>query len=234
MTMFLKALGGVALAVWCVTGAVWAAGGVGLNKTRVIFSNGERAESLAVKNNAAAPWLVQVRVLGEHEQDERSMVVTPPLFRLEANGQNNLRILSVDNGAGFPTDRESLRYVQVTAIPSSSQAKDAVSALAVAVGFRIKLLWRPKALPEPGKKAFQNVKYQRQGTGVQACNGTPYYLSFNRLEMEGKSIDLNRSPSMLPPFGCVQYPNMGAVNRIRWSLINDYGGDSGWFEHAVQ
>lgn len=232
MTTFLKAIPCMALLMLGLSGASCAAG-VGLNKTRVIFSNGERAETLSVNNGSGTPWLVQVRVQGERGQDDSTMVVTPPVFRLEANSQNNLRILSTDKGAGFPADRESLRYVQVTAIPSSSQAMDSDSQLAVAVSLRIKLFWRPGMLPEPGTKTYQNVKYNTSGNGVQACNGSPYYLSFNRLIIDGQRIDLNHAPSMLSPFGCVHYQHVSAKKQIRWSMINDYGGDTGWFDANV-
>lgn len=229
-TTLRKALPCLALMVMMeISGASYAAG-VGLNKTRVIFSNGERSAALGVNNTSNTPWLVQVGVRDERGQDDPNMVVTPPLFRLEANSQNNLRILSTDKGVGFPLDRESVRYVQVAAIPSSAEAMDTHSQLAVAVSFNIKLFWRPNALPEPGEKAYQNVKYEVVNGGLRACNGSPYYLSFNRLVVNGTAIDLNRAPSMLPPFECVQYPHVNAAKQIRWSMINDYGGDSGWFD----
>ncbi|MEI9745963.1 molecular chaperone [Enterobacter ludwigii] len=206
--------------------------GISLNRTRVVFSGGEKAESLGIKNTSGQVWLVQVRALDAEGRDDRSMVVTPPLFRLEAGGQNSVRILSTDGGKGLPDDRESLKYIEVSGIPSSDKNGDTGSQMVVGVGMRIKVFWRPEALTEPGKKAFGSLNWHRDGKGIQACNTSAYYLSFNRLEMGGRLLDLNRVPSMVAPGACQRYPDAGPGSRVRWSVIDDYGGDSGWFENA--
>ncbi|HCC3327910.1 TPA: molecular chaperone [Salmonella enterica] len=210
------------------------AAGISLNRTRVVFSGGEKAESLGIRNTTGHVWLVQVRVLDAEGKDDPSMVVTPPLFRLEAKGQNSVRILSTDGGKGLPENRESLKYVDVSAIPSSEKMSDASSQLVVGVGMRIKVFWRPASLSEPDKKVFSGLSWSRDGTGVRVCNGSAYYLSFNRLELDGRLMDLNRVPSMVAPGGCERYPGTGVVSHVRWSVINDYGGDSGWFTRVVE
>lgn len=209
------------------------AAGISLNRTRVVFSGSEKAESLGIRNSSGHVWLVQVRVLDAEGKDDPLMVVTPPLFRLEAKGQNSVRILSTDGGKGLPENRESLRYLDVSAIPSSEKMSDANSQLVVGVGMRIKVFWRPATLQEPNKKAFASLEWRRDGDGIRACNGSAYYLSFNRLEMNGRLVDLNREASMVAPGGCVRYLDSGHTSHVRWSVINDYGGDSGWFESQV-
>lgn len=207
--------------------------GISLNRTRVVFSDGEKAESLGIRNSSGHVWLVQVRALDAEGKDEHTMVVTPPLFRLEANGQNSVRILSTDGGKGLPEDKESLKYIDVSAIPSSDRNAEADSQMVVGVGMRIKVFWRPKGLAEPDKNAFSNIVWHRDGRGVTGCNGSSYYLSFNRLEMNGQLLDLNKAPSMVAPGACEHYSVSVNPGRIRWSVINDYGGDSGWFEGKV-
>lgn len=208
--------------------------GISLNRTRVVFSGGEKAESLGIRNSSGHVWLVQARVLDAEGRNDPSMVVTPPLFRLEAQGQNSVRILSTNDGKGLPENRESLRYIDVSAIPSSEKMSDANSQLVVGVGMRIKVFWRPAILPEPDKKVFSSLEWRHDGDGISGCNGSAYYLSFNRLEINGRLVDLNREPSMVAPAGCVHYPGGGRNSRIRWSVINDYGGDSGWFESLIE
>lgn len=207
--------------------------GISLNRTRVVFSAGEKTESLGIRNSSGHVWLVQTRVLDAEGKNDSSMVVTPPLFRLEAQGQNNVRILSTIDGKSLPKNRESLRYIEVSAIPSSEKMSDANSQLVVGVGMRIKVFLRPAILSEPDKKVFASLEWLHDGDGTRGCNSSAYYLSFNRLEINGRLVDLNREPSMVAPGECVHYPDGGHNSHIRWSVINDYGGDSGWFESHI-
>ncbi|PIJ75376.1 hypothetical protein BL250_09195 [Erwinia sp. OLTSP20] len=209
------------------------AAGISLNKTRVVFSAGARSVQLGVSNSAESAWLVQVRPLDSQGKVSAGMVATPPLFRVEPYGSNTLRILSTGDGDGFARDRESLGYVEVSAVPASAMTSASSSALAISVSMRIKLFWRPASLAEPAAADWKSVTWHRRGGVLRACNPSPYYLSFNRLMFDGRLISLNRAPSMLAPRSCERYPEAGEVRQVRWSVINDYGGDSGWYDASV-
>ncbi|MBH3035785.1 molecular chaperone [Serratia marcescens] len=213
-------------------GSTAEAAGISLNRTRVVLSGSDKAESLGIRNSAAQAWLVQVRILDAQGNPDYSMVVTPPLFRLEANGQNYVRLLPVNGNRGLVSDKETLKYVEVNAVPSSSAAVGNEAQMAVGVGMRIKLFQRPASLPEPDKEMFRKIAWSRDINGLQGCNHSPYYISFRRLEINGRLMNLNQVPSMIGPGACERYPRIKNVNRIRWSAINDYGGDSGWIDEV--
>lgn len=69
-------------------------------------------------------------------------MVTPPLFRLGAGQENNLRILRT--GGNLPEDRESLYWMNIKSIPSTTEKQDNVNTLQIAVKTRIKLIYRPQ------------------------------------------------------------------------------------------
>ncbi|OWO82168.1 hypothetical protein B5C26_11290 [Photorhabdus luminescens] len=211
------------------------AAGISLNKTRVIFSQGARAQTLTVVNTTSQAWLVQVRITGDQEKTAPAFVVTPPLFRLEANSQNSLRILPTFNRPPFPMDRESLGYVQMNAIPATQPVTDEPvrDQMSMSVGMRIKFFWRPHSLPMLPEKAYGRLRFQSQPDGIKACNPTPYFLSLDSLTLDGQALDLNRYPSMIAPQDCVTYAGQEGKKSVSWSMINDYGGASNLFTAKV-
>ncbi|MBS9442341.1 fimbrial biogenesis chaperone [Photorhabdus heterorhabditis] len=211
------------------------AAGISLNKTRVIFIQGERAQTLTVINTTPQAWLVQVRITEDQEKTTPAFVVTPPLFRLEANSQNSLRILPTFNQPSFPVDRESLGYVQMNTIPATQQVTDepVQEQASMSIGMRIKFFWRPYGLPMLPEEAYGQLRFQSQPDGIKACNPTPYFLSLDSLMLDGQTLDLNRYPSMIAPQDCVTYAGLVGKKSVSWSMINDYGGASNLFTANV-
>ncbi|KAA1194940.1 fimbrial biogenesis chaperone [Photorhabdus heterorhabditis] len=211
------------------------AAGISLNKTRVIFIQGERAQTLTVINTTPQAWLVQVRITEDQEKTTPAFVVTPPLFRLEANSQNSLRILPTFNQPSFPVDRESLGYVQMNTIPATQQVTDEPvrEQASMSIGMRIKFFWRPYGLPMLPEEAYGQLRFQSQPDGIKACNPTPYFLSLDSLMLDGQTLDLNRYPSMIAPQDCVTYAGLVGKKSVSWSMINDYGGASNLFTANV-
>nr|WP_246550909.1 molecular chaperone [Photorhabdus caribbeanensis] len=211
------------------------AAGISLNKTRVIFTQGERAQTLTVVNTTHQAWLVQVRITEDQEKTAPAFVVTPPLFRLEANSQNSLRILPTFNQPPFPVDRESLGYVQMNAIPATQQmmGEHIREQASMSVGMRIKFFWRPRNLPLLPEEAYGQLRFQSQPDGIEACNPSPYFLSLDSLTLDGQALDLNRYPSMIAPQDCVTYAGLVGKKSVNWSMINDYGGVSKIFTVRV-
>jgi fimbrial chaperone protein len=206
--------------------------GIKMDRTRIVYYAGVKGEKLGVKNTSNHAWLVQASVVDRSGKEDDSMFVTPPLFRLEPLGENFLRVVSLDEERR-PSDRESLKFMYINAIPSSSPLKSADSQLAVGIAMSIKIFLRPESLASPGEKVWKSITWYKDRQALKGCNTSPYFLSFNRLTFNGESMDLNNVPSMLSPFECVFYGGQGEVKDVHWSLINDYGGDSGWYAGKV-
>jgi len=99
-----------------VTSQITYAGGIIVGRTRVIYDADKREATLSVKNNADNnPFLIQSWVDAGGEKTRGPFIITPPLFRLNAQQESNLRISY--NGSVLPTDRESVFYINVKAIP---------------------------------------------------------------------------------------------------------------------
>ena len=187
-----------------ITTPVWA-DGFGINATRLIYPEKAASISVVVRNTqSSTPYLVQAAVSGT--QDTRTpapFTVTPPLFRLEPQSINQLRIAR--NPASLPTDRESIFYLHATAIPASttstaSQNEGGIQgSTRFGVGNIIKLFYRPAGLKEHAEAMACHLRFTRMPEGVRVENPTPYFQTLGLLMYDGSPIGLDSQPSMLAP-----------------------------------
>lgn len=88
--------------------------GIVMGGTRVVYQEGKREATMTVTNaDMQTPYLVQSWVDNASAEDKRPapFVVTPPLFRLEPEQQNVLRITFT--GGALPADRESMFWLNI-------------------------------------------------------------------------------------------------------------------------
>ncbi|MBV7406160.1 molecular chaperone [Enterobacter sp. ENT03] len=198
--------------------------GVVTQATRIIYQGDAREATLLISNtDKNEPFLVQSWIDNkgvdgtQAETSKPPFIVTPPLFRLEAQADNSLRI--VYTGGALPADRESVFWLNVKAIPRSAQSGNV---LQVAIKTRIKLFWRPQGLgampPEP-------LRFRRDAQSLVVTNTSPYYVTFQHLDVGGAAVATGSQ--MVPPRGTARYP-LGAAtgSRVNWQTINDFGGAS--------
>ncbi len=104
----------------------------------------KKESSIGISNPDEINYLVQSWVdTGLKKDDKAPFLITPPLFRLNAKEDNVLRV--VRTGGNMPEDRESLYWLNIKAIPSSSH-EEGVNTLQIAINTRIKLLYRPASI----------------------------------------------------------------------------------------
>lgn len=212
----------ILLAATLISSSVQA--GVIVGATRVVYESDKKEVSLSVKNpEEKRKYLIQTWV--ENELDTNKVktpfIVTPPLFRLDAGQENQIRIIATGNN--LPTDRESVFWINVKSIPSVEKSDQ--NRLLISVNTRMKLFWRPAELnskPENVAAAYKKLTFKVQGNTLRVTNPTPYYVSFSELKVGSKNIE---NPGMVPPKGesVITVPQ-GSTGKITWKAINDYGG----------
>ncbi|WP_436976499.1 fimbria/pilus periplasmic chaperone, partial [Salmonella enterica] len=135
---------------------------VKLGATRVIYHAGTPSATLSVSNPQNYPILVQSSVKAEDKNSPAPFMVMPPLFRLEANQQSQLRIIRT--GGDMPTDRETLQWVCIKALPpeneqSDTQAKGATLDLNLSISTCDKLIFRPDAVKGTPEDVAGNLRW---------------------------------------------------------------------------
>lgn len=209
--------------------------GISFYVLRVIYSEADKqGVTLTAINTSAAPYLMQSWVrpvdsntgdvdLRWHGSPVMPFIVTPPLARMEANGELVVRIRRTD--VPLPQDRESVFFVSMKALPA--QQTDGKQMVMTVVS-NLKLFYRPAGL---SKRAVADMAprltFNRADNRLIANNPTPYWLTFSRLQVGNVTLGKPALRLMVPPFGSQSYViPTAASGQISWQLIDEDGWDT--------
>ncbi|EEW7548634.1 pili assembly chaperone SafB [Escherichia coli] len=208
---------------------------VKLGATRVIYHAGTAGATLSVSNPQNYPVLVQSSVKAEDKRSPAPFLVMPPLFRLEANQQSQLRI--VRTGGDMPADRETLQWVCVKTVPpeneqSNTQANGATLDLSLSINDCEKLIFRPAAVKGTPEDVAGNLRWVETGNKLKVENPTPFYMNLASVTVGGQPVT---GLEYIPPFAdkTLNMP-CGAHGDIEWRVITDFGGESHPFHYAFK
>ncbi len=192
--------------------------GVIIGGTRVIYPENDKNVSLTVENPDESPYLIQSWIENAENNEQSAFAITPPLFRLNSEQANTLRILLTENT--LPQDKESLFWLNIKSIPASERIDNT---LQIAFKTQIKLIYRPSSikdfkLDEERKKLTWSIK----GDQLTVKNPTPFYMNFQRIYFENKPLE---DVSYAAPFSSQSFTvdNAASHGTVKWEVINDYG-----------
>lgn len=192
--------------------------GLVLGGTRLIFDGSRQEASIKVTNKDKKPTLVQSWVSNDSDNKKSDVfLVTPPLFRLESESSNSLRVVQVKS---LPQDRESLYWLNVKGIPPTDPS--AKNTLSFAINTQIKLIYRPKDLTSSeASNAYKKLKFTIKNGKLNAENATPYYINIQSISVAGKEIPVRT----IAPFSTAIWSELvKSGQKIEWNSVNDYGG----------
>lgn len=209
-------------AIWALAALLLtpcATAGIVMGGTRVIYQEGKKEAAITVTNqDKETPYLVQSWIENFTPNDKRPVpfVVTPPLYRLDAQKQSVLRINFI--GSGLPEDRESVFWLDVKSIaPSSPQSGHE---LQINIKSKFKLFYRPASLSNQTNEGWKQLAFHRDGNRLVVRNPSPWFVSFFSLAVDGRKIE---NPEMVGPGEQKSWPIAGG-SRVTWVAINDFGG----------
>lgn len=191
-----------------------------LDGTRFVFDAGKKETAVTVTNRGEEV-LVQAWLEPEGSaKTELPFAIAPPLARVPAKQQQLLRILY--EGAGMPTDRESVFWLNVQEIPQASAGENV---LQLAIRQRVKVFFRPAGLKGTASKAPEALEWQllrEQGSArLQVKNPTLYHVSMIEPELGKERVAEAR---MLAPGETFSFPLKQAGNRaLIFGAIDDFG-----------
>ena len=217
--------------------ATQAAASISLSATRIVFDGDHKEANITVRNGNQ-DVLIQSWVDTSDAQDSAApFAVTPPLARIFAKEQQLLRVLY--QGAGMPTDRESVVWLNVQEIP---QAAASDNTLQLAVRQRIKIFFRPSGLPGDALSAPAQLEWQLVkrdiGSVLTVKNPTLYHVSMADIKLQaGQQTELAADSTMIAPgaekqFSIKQLSRQDSV-QLSFSSINDYGAQDKYSAQLV-
>lgn len=197
--------------------------GVIVGGTRLIYNGAKKESSLSVSNPDKGPYLIQTWVETTAGGAEKApFVVTPPLFRLDGDQKNVLRVVRA--GGNLPSDKESLYWMNIKSIPAAS-TNEIKNSLQIAVKTRIKLIFRPQGLKGTPEEGAGKLTWQRSGNNLQVTNPTPFYMNFYEVKVAGKKLS---EVTYVAPMSSASFalPAGASSGSLSWKIINDYGAVS--------
>ncbi|WII85137.1 molecular chaperone (plasmid) [Klebsiella pasteurii] len=210
------------------------ASGIGLGLVRLVYNQQDGQATVPVRNTSSSAYLISSRVsLSPDGYEPTPFIVSPPLFRLEANSQGMVRV--VNNASSLPTDRESVFYMTVAGIPASTPLSRTDSTgfveggIKFAYGNTIKLFYRPGNLSSTATEAAKSIHFIRDGNNIKIENPSPYYVTFRDMHINGQSVKFGKKqPDMIPPFSSMKVPAtrtfpISQAGKVRWSAVVDMG-----------
>lgn len=208
------------------------AGGVQIGRTRVIYDINKKEVELALINrDRELPWLVQSWVDTGDGKTRGPFIITPPLFRLDAQKEQSLRITWT--GVPLADDRESLFYLNVRTIPANEKGAEDKNVLRLIFKTRLKLFFRPAALAGTPAETCKNLSFSRSGNTLMVTNRGPYYSVFDSLQLGATRLD---NIELVAPKSQAQFalPTNTSGNSVSWRCVTDYGNASAAFSAALQ
>ncbi len=194
--------------------------GVIISGTRVIYNEGNKNVSINVKNPDKMPYLIQSWIDDFEEKKQSKFTITPPLFRLNPDKENALRIFLTEEG--LPSDQESLFWLNIKTIPATEKTENS---LQIAFKTQMKLIYRPKSLKDVNFEEEQKkLSWSKERGKVIVYNPTPYFMNFQTIKFNGKLVD---DVSYAKPFSTKSFDinDNNEHGLISWELINDYGAN---------
>ncbi len=204
---------------------------VQLSANRAYYHAKDQDINISVKNAEDREYLVQSWVDAKgNPQLEQNMqlpfIVSPPLFHMGNKSEAIVQVMYA--GEGLPTDRESLVWLNVKAIPAMTDGEKLVKTkVMVAVLTRIKVFYRPENLPGNPEDAVSALSWKRESNDrVTVTNNSPYYVVMNKvlINNEALKISIENNNTVVAPHGEQTYKvkSAPAGSKVVWTAMNEF------------
>ena len=211
--------------------------------TRVVFPAQDGEVTVRLTNQNATPALVEAWIdngdpKSTPDKVHTPFLITPPLFRMEPNRDQSLRILFTHSTQPLPTDRETVFWLNVLEVPPkpSGQQFQGKNYIQLAIRSRLKLFYRPAGLAGDPQKAPSELSFKATSDGgsvaLIAHNPTPYYVTIGEISVDVGGASHKVETGMVAPLSDLRLvvPDLkqapSANSAIKYDCINDYGADA--------
>ncbi|WP_337010302.1 fimbrial biogenesis chaperone [Pantoea sp. AS142] len=197
-----------------------------LDQNRVIYPGAlDQSAEVKISNPTQNDFLVQAWAEDKDGRSQQDIFVDPPLSKIKGQHKISLRIMAI-NPSLVNKPQEQLYWLNVKEIPKIDKATNAAQ-LAIVMRTRIKILYRPKGVPEDMEQAYKNLEWKHNSSGLQVFNPTPYYITFDKVWLDNKKSKIIKA-DMIPPFSTTLMAkgSAGQAAVVNYTVINDFGDTS--------
>ncbi|WP_367299352.1 molecular chaperone [Hafnia alvei] len=199
-----------------------------LDRTRIVFNQGNKAVSLRVTNqNNKSPYLAQSWIEdASGKKINMPLVSLPPIQRIEAGSETKVRLQFSEMPVGLPTDKESLFYFYFREIPPKTNKPNSVM---LAVESKLKVFYRPESIVVDKMQeilpGLENITLDKDKKKYEINNVTPYYLTIVEARESQSAKPISFESVMYSPKSRGFIPDNVSTtgNKISLVIVTDYG-----------
>lgn len=216
------------LAIVILSIASYAHSAVNLEKTRIVFNNPNKPESLKLVNSSDKPSLVQVwtdqgDLFKSPDKIRTPIIVTPPIFKINPQEIKSLQII-MTSLKELPKDRESIYWLNILQIPPKETSTNLTDEqkLIFTLRMRIKIFVRPSSINEPDEKEGNKLAFKVNNGQVMIHNPTPWHMTLVNIRSQQTHLE----DTMVKPFSTesVKIPAGETFSgNFEYELVNDFG-----------
>lgn len=212
-----------------------------LSANRIIYDSASNGSSISVSNPQDYPVLIQATVLSEDRSVTEDYIVTPPIFRLDANKNNKISIFY--SGKENSGNNETLNWLCVKSIPPKSDddwarglhdiPQKSSANIQLALNNCIKLIGRPHGLSENPEYWGAKIKWMQLGKRLKAENSSHYFMNLSNVYVDGKEL---KNIGYIKPQSSREFflpAVVGGSHKVTWKIINDFGGESNAYSQVL-
>ena len=200
--------------------------GVSLDATRIVYPQGEKSVSIAIKNSQSqVSYLTRTFITSENNDRNVPFETTPPVFKISPNSRHEVRVLEKSNN--LPSDRESLFFFHATMIAGQTGKVDG-DGLNIGYDHVIKVFYRPKNLKITSDEAQKQLAFQTKENQLKVINDSPYYVNLAQITINKQRVDMSmeKENTTIAPYSSLTYPISSHMQKgtVIWRAITDLGG----------
>lgn len=203
-----------------------------MNATRYVYPADANEITVKVSNVGKVPALMQAWIDdGDAKATPETVDVpfnlTPPIARLDAGKSQTLRVNFTEGT--LPADRETLFWLNILEVPPKPEGGSETSSLQLALRYRLKLFYRPKALKGSPDAAAEELAWSRSAGGLTVRNESDFHVAINHLTVESGGEIREFEPLSIVPHASREVSITGdrlgaSAATVHFQTINDYGG----------
>ena len=207
-----------------------------IHGTRAIYPSNAKEITIQLSNDGTKPSLVQAWIDDGDanttpDQSQAPFIISPPIFRVEPQRGQALRITALPKTSALNQNQESLFWLNVLDIPPKPKEQENSEVpenyLQLAIRSRIKLFYRPSGLKEDVALAPSKLQWTRSGSSLNVKNPTPYFVTITAIysAQDNKTVDILDHGAMLKPFSTEKLAiSTTPIGKLTFNTLNDYGG----------
>jgi P pilus assembly protein, chaperone PapD len=200
---------------------------VNVDRTRLIFSENDVAQSLNLSNDGTTPRVIQVWAdngdpHSSPDVNPTPIVAIPPVFKIQPGELRSLKLM-LSSRQALPTDRESQYWLNIYQIaPNDADSQNKEPKVQLPLRLRMKIFIRPAGLKAPHEEDEQKLQFTQAGDHLRIRNPTPWFMSLS-LHIGGQPKPISVMVSPLGTFEMPWSPSMNPGEKLRYDVITDDG-----------